>query len=49
VGGALTYILAAPQLSATDKEWILGRTARTLLRWSAPENQADTTPWALKA
>jgi L-fuconolactonase len=46
---ALTYILAAPQLSATDKEWILGRTARTLLRWPAPENQADTTPWALKA
>lgn len=46
---ALTYILAAPQLSATDKEWILGRTARTLLRWPAPENQADTTPWALRA
>ena len=46
---ALTYILAAPQLSSTDKEWILGRTARMLLRWPAPENQADTTPWALRA
>jgi predicted TIM-barrel fold metal-dependent hydrolase len=46
---ALTYILAAPQLSPTDKEWILGRTARTLLRWPAPANQADTTPWALRS
>jgi len=46
---ALTYILAAPQLSMTDKEWILGRTARTLLRWPAPDNQANSTPWALKA
>jgi predicted TIM-barrel fold metal-dependent hydrolase len=46
---ALTYILAAPQLSTVDKEWILGRTARTLLRWPATADQADTTPWALRA
>ncbi|MDB5395004.1 MAG: amidohydrolase [Rhodospirillales bacterium] len=27
----------SPTLSATDKDWILGRTIRTLLRWPAPE------------
>jgi hypothetical protein len=32
-------------LSETDKEWVLGRTARTLLRWPAPEK--PTRPDAL--
>jgi L-fuconolactonase len=46
---ALTYILASDRLSATDKEWILGRSTRTLLRWPAPKNQADSVPWATRA
>ena len=46
---ALSYILASEQLSATDKEWILGRATRTLLRWPAPANQADRVPWASRA
>ena len=46
---ALTYILASEQLSATDEEWILGRATRTLLRWPAPANQADSVRWASRA
>jgi L-fuconolactonase len=45
---ALTYVLASNELSATDKEWVLGRSTRTILRWPAPPNQADTTPWATR-
>ena len=30
----------SPSLSESDKEWILGRTIRTLLRWPAPEKLA---------
>jgi L-fuconolactonase len=33
---SLFYVRDAPILSATDKEWILGRTARTLLNWPPP-------------
>ncbi len=32
-GEALSYIRNAPELSALDKEWILGGTARTILSW----------------
>jgi predicted TIM-barrel fold metal-dependent hydrolase len=34
---SLFCIRHSPSLSEADKEWILGRTARTLLRWPAPE------------
>jgi len=34
----------SPALSETDKEWILGRTVRTLLRWPVP----DTPPARMK-
>jgi predicted TIM-barrel fold metal-dependent hydrolase len=30
---SFTYILASNELSQTEKEWILGRTVKTLLRW----------------
>jgi predicted TIM-barrel fold metal-dependent hydrolase len=33
---AFYYLLDTDALSATDKEWILGRTVRTILRWPAP-------------
>jgi L-fuconolactonase len=33
---SLFYIRHSPALSASDKEWILGRTIRTLLNWPAP-------------
>jgi predicted TIM-barrel fold metal-dependent hydrolase len=36
-GESLFYLLNSPVLSADDKEWLLGRTARTLLNWPAPE------------
>jgi L-fuconolactonase len=35
-GESLFGIRHSPSLSEGDKEWILGRTARTLLRWPAP-------------
>jgi predicted TIM-barrel fold metal-dependent hydrolase len=28
------YILDSNRLSQTDKEWLLGRTTRTILKWS---------------
>ena len=31
-------------LSASDKEWVLGRTARTILKWPAPA-VAPQRPW----
>ena len=40
---SLFNIRHSPTLSETDKEWILGRTIRTLLKWPAPE-----TPFAHK-
>jgi len=40
---SLFAIRHSPTLSETDKEWILGRTIRTLLNWPAPE-----TPFAHK-
>jgi predicted TIM-barrel fold metal-dependent hydrolase len=33
---SLFYLRHSPVLSEDDKEWILGRTARTLLNWPAP-------------
>jgi len=33
---SLFYLRYTPVLSATEREWILGRTVRTLLRWPAP-------------
>jgi L-fuconolactonase len=36
-GESLFGIRHSPSLSEGDKEWVLGRTARTLLRWPAPE------------
>jgi L-fuconolactonase len=42
---ALFYLRHSRALSESDKEWILGRTARTLLRWPAPEN--STVPKAM--
>jgi len=36
-GESLFGIRHSPSLSQSDKEWVLGRTARTLLRWPAPE------------
>jgi L-fuconolactonase len=33
----LFYVRDAPALSSSDKEWVLGRTARHVLRWSAKE------------
>jgi L-fuconolactonase len=33
---ALYYILDSDQLSNDEKEWVLGRSVRTLLRWPAP-------------
>jgi L-fuconolactonase len=38
---ALYCLLDAQSLSQTEKEWILGGTARTILRWPKP---ADMTP-----
>lgn len=46
---ALMYILSSDKLSEGDKEWVLGRSARSLLRWPAPANQADLVPWATRA
>lgn len=37
---ALFYLRDSPSLSASDKEWILGRTIRKLLRWPAPGKPA---------
>jgi predicted TIM-barrel fold metal-dependent hydrolase len=34
----------SPALSETDKEWILGRTARTLLNWPVPTEPAKRMP-----
>jgi hypothetical protein len=34
---SLFYLRHSPVLSQSEKEWILGRTARKLLRWPAPE------------
>ncbi len=42
---ALFYLRHSPSLSASDKEWVLGRTLRRLLRWPAPATQP--TPAAL--
>ena len=39
---ALFYILSTPVLSATDKEWVLGRTVRTLLNWPKRELEPGT-------
>lgn len=36
-GESLFYLLQSPVLSEDDKAWLLGRTARALLNWPAPE------------
>jgi L-fuconolactonase len=41
---SLFCIRHSAALSESDKEWILGRTARTLLRWPAPEKPSFGTP-----
>src|SRR6202000_383390 len=35
------WILESDELSAADKQWILGRSARTILRWPAPAYHFD--------
>jgi L-fuconolactonase len=34
---ALYYLLDSPELTADEKEWILGRSVRTILAWPEPE------------
>lgn len=41
----LFWLRHSPTLSESDKEWILGRTARTLLRWPPPEKVAAYAGW----
>jgi predicted TIM-barrel fold metal-dependent hydrolase len=36
-GESLFYLLDSPVLSNDDKAWLLGRTARTTLKWPGPE------------
>ena len=41
---ALFYVRHCPTLSEEDKEWILGRTVRTLLKWPAPDKPPVRKP-----
>ncbi len=41
---ALFYLRDSPALSEDDKEWILGRTVRTLLNWPEPDKPAARAP-----
>ena len=38
---SLFYMRHSPVLSETDKEWILGRSLRSMLNWPAPEHPAE--------
>jgi predicted TIM-barrel fold metal-dependent hydrolase len=39
---ALFYLRDADQLSATEKEWLLGRAARTILRWGVHQHASGS-------
>jgi predicted TIM-barrel fold metal-dependent hydrolase len=39
---ALFYLRDSDQLSETEKEWILGRTARTILRWGELQHESES-------
>lgn len=39
----LHYLLGSDQLSETEKEWLLGRSVRQILRWPSSDSTAGTT------
>lgn len=43
-GESLFCIRHSPSLSEDDKEWILGRTARSLLNWTPPDSPREPAP-----